>query len=1229
MIQTYITRLILSYADRYILNISARLKLGFWGGDVQLANLELRPAVLQAELGVSQNYTLQRGLIRDLTIHVPWTAITSAPVQITLAGIELQVKFSPQRKPASGKLSPEEEAKLKQQAEEQLTKLLSSEQSASAAAAAAASTATASSSGVGSGWAVDLITKILANLTVTVKDIHFRYVEEDSTASLLIRELSLFSCSSSAFQAGWTEVETPWKRIRKSIRLDHAALYLALNSDTKHASNNQPVDAVEEMKQHFASDFVPNPEDALLSNLSLNVRCESYLAALGTQPYTRIPSDPLHYPSQCSAAITLDIHSSAPIDVQLSQRQYKLLQRIIQEKQAEAEAGLFYSTSASAARMAQSLASVPQQMAQGQNANGAMAHSSSDPNESKAAQKQGWLNWMWNGSKTETTTEFEDAASAANEVPDEDLTLSEYELFQTMFGHLAPSDEIVFCLHLQTLSVHLRNPCVERLNVPTTRRLLEQLQLPGTSAPPTVSTSQQRNSSATAPTQMSRNQNATAPEPQSIRGGSSSRDAAARSALPITSVFASLHIEEVHAYLAQPLALSKPPAAAGSSQSHAPVRRLSTSRRAPLSAPASPVQSCAAPATALKPPILSLDVKSLIIVDETEDEPRSVLRCGRDSWVRESFDFMTQTEAPLPVRHSPFENRGAPCLHLKQKADELAAKQAPHVISVEQLRSDISASNSRSHSPDISRRSNFGHSVSTATASRSQQQSNASHLRGSYSPKTLMHKSSLIKETSNAPVHAISIFHSVRVESKQNTGGSSNSSAVKAASKLNNQSSSRHQRSHSVVSPPVVTSFRCCADVVFGPVALLADLTSSGTSRLVTQLTLFLAPEPHARDDHAAASKPPHHSDPASKPADAAPSSGAASSASATTATVDTPLASTISIECRICLQHVLCALRVTHPVAAAAAKLPYNAPLYGAPRDSSANSPSPPDTLLFELAGVVACFGWSEDAPETESQSHSNGSVESRIIRLSNNNSSQPHSPLPPPSHQRLDGISIHLLSIGFRSVNFISNQWRQERSVSRPGAGGYSPHRAASHYDSYDSAPADDLEDDSLAPVLELHSLTASVSVPFVDKADFAQAASASVVAYLLQALDASPCKPQRPHDATAAQQHRNSAQQPAPRNANSDDSDEQSRSASASAARDAGLNVSLGKLSSSLMLRDLHFVLCVASACCGLYDRLLNRRDLSRVAPAGRLASSSYNATSHALHKALLALVLSFQN
>lgn len=62
--------------------------MSLWGGDATFHNLELNLEVLEQELQLP--FSFVSGSIRELSIHVPWTKITSEPIKITINTIGIR-----------------------------------------------------------------------------------------------------------------------------------------------------------------------------------------------------------------------------------------------------------------------------------------------------------------------------------------------------------------------------------------------------------------------------------------------------------------------------------------------------------------------------------------------------------------------------------------------------------------------------------------------------------------------------------------------------------------------------------------------------------------------------------------------------------------------------------------------------------------------------------------------------------------------------------------------------------------------------------------------------------------------------------------------------------------------------------------------------------------------------------------------------------------------------------
>ena len=110
MLEGYITPLLMSYISKYVNNIKpSDLKVSFWGGDAVLRNLELCLDVLEKELSIPLEF--KSGFIRELTIHLPWSAIASTSVEVIIKDLELVVKLKSLRHKAPSDNSQDGEKK--------------------------------------------------------------------------------------------------------------------------------------------------------------------------------------------------------------------------------------------------------------------------------------------------------------------------------------------------------------------------------------------------------------------------------------------------------------------------------------------------------------------------------------------------------------------------------------------------------------------------------------------------------------------------------------------------------------------------------------------------------------------------------------------------------------------------------------------------------------------------------------------------------------------------------------------------------------------------------------------------------------------------------------------------------------------------------------------------------------------------------------------------------------
>ena len=170
------TPLITSYLSKYIKNIKpSDLQLSFWGGDVVLYNLELRPEAIEESLKDLVPFNLKSGCVKKLTMHIPWTAIGSEAITLSLESVECSVKLK------NLKMSESTAAKPSESAPPSTTTIQPDDQSQQTP-----------------GYVQGLMNRIISNIKVDVQNMVVKVIEEESDMemSFTVKSLQWYTTNS-------------------------------------------------------------------------------------------------------------------------------------------------------------------------------------------------------------------------------------------------------------------------------------------------------------------------------------------------------------------------------------------------------------------------------------------------------------------------------------------------------------------------------------------------------------------------------------------------------------------------------------------------------------------------------------------------------------------------------------------------------------------------------------------------------------------------------------------------------------------------------------------------------------------------------------------------------------------------------------------------------------------------------------------------------------------------
>ena len=221
MLEGLVANLLNRFLGMYVKNFDPKqLNVGIWSGAVKLRNLELRREALD-QLHLPLNVV--EGRIGELTLQIPWSNLRGQPVKVSIEDVFLLS-------------APKEEADYNFEDEEQRTQAVKLEKLESAELLKERSSEgmTQEEQQKNQSFTQTLVTAIVDNLQISIKNVHIRY--EDSIATpghpfaigLTLKEMSAVSTDEN-----WTPtfVQSSSTNTHKLAVLNSLALYW--NSDAE------------------------------------------------------------------------------------------------------------------------------------------------------------------------------------------------------------------------------------------------------------------------------------------------------------------------------------------------------------------------------------------------------------------------------------------------------------------------------------------------------------------------------------------------------------------------------------------------------------------------------------------------------------------------------------------------------------------------------------------------------------------------------------------------------------------------------------------------------------------------------------------------------------------------------------------------------------------------------------------------------------------------------------
>lgn len=237
LVASILNRVLGSYVENFDPN---QLQIGLLGGDVKLHGLKLKKGALD-QLKLPLNVV--SGHIGSLVLQIPYSNLKSKPVKVFVEDVFLIAKPDMSHE-AEGQKRREQTAKLDRLQLWELT----SERAVSKTSNAREETSPEAAQQ--QNFTSSLVTKIIENLQVTIRNIHLRFEDMDVGVAMgaTLGELSALSTNPDWEPAFIANVEA---KTHKLATLDSLAFYIdpEVSTDFSAASQNA------ELKEQFLNDF--------------------------------------------------------------------------------------------------------------------------------------------------------------------------------------------------------------------------------------------------------------------------------------------------------------------------------------------------------------------------------------------------------------------------------------------------------------------------------------------------------------------------------------------------------------------------------------------------------------------------------------------------------------------------------------------------------------------------------------------------------------------------------------------------------------------------------------------------------------------------------------------------------------------------------------------------------------------------------------------------------------
>jgi hypothetical protein len=242
----YLTELILEQLSYFIRKDCLNVDQLTLGGNLVLYNLELRLDVLRETLGVPLTFDISRGFIKKLSVTIPWTSLFGQPIEVLIDTILIVIRSKTEaemkhtahttcqtgtRKSSNGNVNSDSTNGHDSHNNNSKNGYSNNENTEPIGVA-----------GIADDWTRAVLTKILANTYITIRDLIFKYeAPSGPTVMVTLRTFKCFSTSGNKDGNRWSEPEGDERFVEKVAVIDDLSVSLSRYDHALRGSNDKPI----------------------------------------------------------------------------------------------------------------------------------------------------------------------------------------------------------------------------------------------------------------------------------------------------------------------------------------------------------------------------------------------------------------------------------------------------------------------------------------------------------------------------------------------------------------------------------------------------------------------------------------------------------------------------------------------------------------------------------------------------------------------------------------------------------------------------------------------------------------------------------------------------------------------------------------------------------------------------------------------------------------------------